>query len=608
MPCHLANYNVFKQTAFHFSCTIHTPENIMNKELKKIIRDLKTISQKNCSGNFQTALLAASDYSGEYAELAAALNESLLQQSVRLQHKRKFLSIINNIIHSGMWSMEFNEKGEMIKVTWSDTFRRMLGFESEEDFPDTLESWTDRLHPDHKEKTLNAYWEAIEGNAYYDVEYLMQAKDGTYKWFRATGELDRREDGTPDIFVGTFIDINLEKENTLLRETALREKEANEAKARFLSHMSHDIRTPINGILGMITIGDLYPDDMEKQAECRKKVQAAAKHLLSLINNVLDLSKLESGISDCKAEPFEIKALIENCLIMVQAQADSSAVNISYTPSEITKPYVIGCSLYLRQILINLLSNAIKYNKANGWLYLSMRENILGKDCVEYEFTVKDTGIGMSEDFLKHIFTPFTQENRGARTKYTGTGLGMSITKQLIDKMNGSVRIESKLGEGSTVTVKLPFAIDHEEICSVPHQETKIKELCGMCILLAEDNEINMEVAQCILKKEGMRIIGVQNGKQALDRFAESALYSIDLILMDIMMPVMDGLEAARRIRRLPRPDAKTVPILAMTANAFSEDIAKTRHAGMNEHLTKPIERALLLQRLSHYCKNKNNE
>lgn len=303
----------------------------MNPELSKITKALKAINQKNALED-ELTLLSAKDFPSEYRELVETVNNTITQESKKLQYKQKSLAIINNIIHSGMWSMEFDTDGEMTKVTWSDTFRRMLGFNGVDEFPDTLEAWSDLLHPDHKEKTLSAYWNAVAGSSYYDVEYLLKVKDGSYKWFRATGELDRREDGTPSIFVGTFIDINLEKENNRLREASLREKEANEAKTRFLSHMSHDIRTPINGILGMITIGDLFPNDMQKQADCRKKVRATTQHLLSLINNVLDLSKLESGISIYQEEPFEITSLIDNCLAMIQPQADSSGIKSYTTP------------------------------------------------------------------------------------------------------------------------------------------------------------------------------------------------------------------------------------------------------------------------------------
>lgn len=573
----------------------------MSSEIKKITETLKLLNQKNTVED-SVSLLSVQDFPNEYAELIETINDTIQQESKRSQYRNKSLSIINNIIHSGMWSMEFNKQGEMVKVTWSDTFRHMLGFSNEEDFPNKLESWSDRLHPDHKEKTLSAYWDAIAGHSYYDVEYLLQMKDGSYKWFRATGELDRSEDGTPSIFVGTFIDINLQKENNLLREASMREKEANEAKTRFLSHMSHDIRTPINGILGMVTIGDLFPDDLARQADCRKKVRATTEHLLSLINNVLDLSKLESGISTCQQEPFEMGSLIENCITMIRPQANSSAITIKYTPIVMKNPYVIGCPLYLRQILINLLSNGIKYNTPNGYLHLDIKETQLNNDTVEFQFTVKDTGIGMSPEFLKTIFEPFTQENQGARSKFMGTGLGMSITKQLIDKMQGTIEIASEQNKGSTFTVCLPFAIDHAEVHAEQKDEIKINKLNNLRVLLVDDNDINLEIGQCILKSEGINVIIAKNGQQAFDCFMQSAPGSIDIILMDVMMPVMDGLEATRRIRRLTRNDAKTIPILAMTANAFSEDIKKSKNAGMNEHLTKPIDKKYLLQRLAFYC------
>lgn len=279
-----------------------------NKDLTKIITALKDLNAKNTIEE-TPSLLSTQDYSEEYLELIEAINTTVQQASKNAEYSQKLLSIINNIIHSGMWNMEFNEKGEIIKVTWSDTFRNMLGFHDEKEFPNVLESWSDRLHPDHKEKILASFWDAVAGNSYYDVEYLLKGKDGKYNWYRATGELERRDDGTPKIFVGTFVDINIKKENDELREASLREREANEAKTRFLSHISHDIRTPINGILGMVTIGELYPNDLKIQNDCRTKIRTITQHLLSLINNILDLSKLESVISDCSPAPFDMNAL-----------------------------------------------------------------------------------------------------------------------------------------------------------------------------------------------------------------------------------------------------------------------------------------------------------
>lgn len=575
----------------------------MDKQLQSIIEMLKNINSQELVEN-QIPLISIPNLSGEYVELINILN-SLFQKENRIfSVQDKSLSIINNIIHSGMWSMEFDTKGNMTKVTWSDKFRSMVGYKNTEDFPNTLEAWSDKLHPDHKQKVLTAYWDAVAGRSYYDVEYLMLTKDNTYKWFRATGEIERREDGSPRIFVGTFVDISLQKENSLLREISMREKEANEAKTRFFSHMSHDIRTPINGILGMISVADLYPEDLDKQSDCRMKIRAITQHLLSLINNVLDLSKLESVVTECAPSSFEINEIVESCINIIKTQAESFAINVHYSPLSKDEVHVIGPALYLKQILINLLSNAIKYNKTNGKIFLAVEQQSIDNDSIECQFKVTDTGIGMSEKFIKSIFDPFAQENKKGTEKFDSSGLGMNITKQLVEKMHGNIQVQSIPNQGSTFIVTLKFQLDHSKKTLNKNQNTIEKDLSGLNILLVDDNDINLEIGQCILENAGINVITAQNGQEALDCFAKSQKNSIDLILMDVMMPIMDGLEACRRIRRLEREDSKTVPILALTANAFTEDRRKAINAGMNEHISKPIDRIAMLQRISAYCKN----
>lgn len=375
----------------------------------------------------------------------------------------------------------------------------------------------------------------------------------------------------------------------------------NRAKTEFMNRMSHDIRTPINGIMGMVDIIRKNRDDREKVDDSLDKIQLSTRHLLELVSDVLDMSKLEAGMFEIHEDVFDMNELMDEVAALVDAQLVESGITHCKHRSNIQHTALKGSSLQLRRIMVNLLSNAIKYNKSNGTIDTYAEELSCDGTIVWYEFKIVDTGIGMSEEFIKEqLFKPFTQEKNDARTLYRGTGLGMSIVKALLDKMGGSIEVESQLGEGSTFTFRLPFKVDENAIeTKKEEQSSGEQKLEGKQILLVEDNEINMEIAEFYLKELGIVVDKAWNGKEAIDKFEESAPGTYDLILMDIMMPVMGGREAARRIRTLERPDAETVRIYAMTAQVSSESVHKCLASGMNGHIAKPIDESKLREILT---------
>ena len=391
-----------------------------------------------------------------------------------------------------------------------------------------------------------------------------------------------------------------------LMESAEKAEQANRAKTEFLQRMSHDIRTPINGIRGMIEIANYYKDDPDKQTECRKKIWDASGLLLELVNEVLDMGKLESGEIMLEEREFDLKELLDSVGVVVDKQARERGITIITDSYPVEHRYLLGSPLHLRRLLMNIISNAVKYNHAGGEVRLGCREKpSADPETAQIEFTCADTGIGMSEEFQKHVFEPFAQERNFARSEYGGTGLGMPIAKSLAEKMGGTLSFVSRQGVGTTFTLSLPF-----RICHAPEKRNKPKRLlqtssiAGLHVLVAEDNRMNMEIAEFVLNVEEAFIIKAVNGEEAVRIFADSRPGEIDAILMDVMMPVMDGLEATRRIRAMKRPDARTIPIIAMTANAFAEDRQLAFAAGMDMHIAKPLEGSEMVETLERLVKS----
>ncbi len=384
------------------------------------------------------------------------------------------------------------------------------------------------------------------------------------------------------------------------KEEAVR---ANIAKSEFLSRMSHDIRTPINGIMGMLDISAKQMDAPEKLHECHDKIRTSSGYLLSLINDVLDMSKLETGEIEFSEESFDLREMIRSCFDILQPLAAENGITMKgQIKEDMPHPHLLGSPLHIRQIFVNIATNAIKYNKVGGSVTASIEEVSCSDNKVTYRFTIADTGIGISEEFQKRMFESFTQENGEGRTKYMGSGLGLTIVKKMVEQMNGQILVESKVGVGSTFTIILPFLIDKNP----PKPKTSESEdyspvISGLKVLLVEDVELNLEILQYILKEAGVVITAATDGQMAVNMFNQSAIGQFDMILMDIMMPVMDGLTATKTIRALARADAKTIPIIAMTANAYAEDIKKSKEAGMNEHLTKPIDKNRMFKVMAEF-------
>ena len=387
----------------------------------------------------------------------------------------------------------------------------------------------------------------------------------------------------------------------LTRDLAVRNnlKQALDSKDSYLSKMSHDLRTPLNGIIGLLDINDNHPDDVELNQRSRDKARVAANHLLSLLNDVLELSKLDSQRAVLIEEPFDLRDVLDEVETISKLKAESLNVNLICNYKDgLTCPYVYGSSLHMKQILLNLVDNAIKYNRTGGFVALNVNVKRHKEDLITYEFVVKDNGLGIDKEYLDHIFEPFSQENQNFNEYRLGTGLGMSIVKGLVELMKGSISVTSKKGVGSTFEVVIPFKIAPEIVKNTKDSKVSIK---GKKVLLVEDNDLNREIAKTLLEDEGVLVSEAVDGLDALKVFEESEIGYFDLILMDVMMPNMNGLTATRAIRELNRIDSN-LPIIALSANAYAEDIKKTKDAGMNDYVSKPFKIENLVEMIDKYC------
>lgn len=394
-------------------------------------------------------------------------------------------------------------------------------------------------------------------------------------------------------------------------QTALDTAEhASRAKSEFLSRMSHEIRTPLNGIIGMTEIAQMYRDDQDRLDDCLKKIGSSSKYLLALINDILDMSRIESGKIELDHRQFDLKDMMGQIQGMFQQKAEDSGVDFRVEYNSLSVSSVIGDDLRLSQVLVNIVSNALKFTPSGGQVTLEVQEKTTSEQEVSLEFIVTDTGIGISREFQSRIFQPFEQEGSSNRRQYGGTGLGLAISSNFVKMMGGEISVSSKLGEGSKFVVSLtlqrplPEALPENERDSgifFGAKEHEPNDLTGVSILLAEDNAINAEIVTVILEKHGMSVDLAQNGKEAVEMFESSSDKSYAMILMDIQMPVMDGLEASRSIRRMDLPLSKSIPIIGLSANAFSEDIEKAMKSGMNGYLSKPIDTSKLLETIYRF-------
>lgn len=401
------------------------------------------------------------------------------------------------------------------------------------------------------------------------------------------------------------LDMQKEMEVREKLENALKEaKNANMAKTTFLSQMSHDIRTPLNGIIGLMEISEAHKDNYELVQENRCKARVSAKHLLDLINDILELSKLGDNNTVLAHEAFDLIKLSEDVMTISGTRAKESGITMIHAPycDEMTVRYIYGSKLHIRQIFLNILDNAIKYNKPGGAVMCSASAQMKDDKHVEYTFVISDTGIGMSEEYISHLYEPFAQANYDEVSVYQGTGLGMSIVKALVDKMEGTIEVDSRLGEGTTFTVKLPFETADEGDIENEKEVQPAGSIEGLNILLVEDNELNMEIASFMLEDAGANVHKVFDGIEAVETFVNTPEYTYDVILMDLMMPLMNGIEATKAIRASNRADAASIPIIAMTANAFAEDVEAVKAAGMNEHIAKPLDMKKVISTIQKYC------
>ena len=661
-----------------------------------------------------------------------------------LQNEAASLDTIHEMLGSGKWTMDFDEEGKMVRVNWSNEFRRMLGYHGTDDFPDVLESWSDLLHPDDKERVLKDFNETISdytGQKTYDVEYRVLTKNRGYRWYRAVGKPTRRPDGTPIVYIGVFIDITDQKE--MMQELAQQREslsialeeanQANKAKTAFLSNMSHEIRTPMNAIIGLDRIALNDPSISETTKEYLEKIGLSAQHLLSIINDILDMSRIESGRMIVKNDEFSFAKVLEQVNTIISGQCSEKGIEYECHVKGAVDDYYIGDDMKLRQVLINILGNAVKFTPTGGSVRLIVEAIARFNEKTTMRFIMSDTGIGMSEDFLPKLFDPFSQEDSSNTSRYGSTGLGMSITKSFVELMNGTISVESEKQKGTTFTVTVTLidcdqkGIQEEENVLHPHelcvlvidddpiacehaqlvlgqvgvncekalsgeegiQMVKVRhtrrepynlilvdlrmpgmdglettrqiraavgaetpvimltsynwddiadeakaagvdsfvakplfagtvldefreafkkknakrmkdtvDLKGRRVLLAEDVVVNAEIMMMVLSMREMQVDHAENGRVAVELFEKHEEGYYDAILMDMRMPEMDGLEATRRIRSMNRSDSKSIPIIALTANAFDEDVERSMQAGLNAHLSKPVEPDILFETL----------
>ena len=510
---------------------------------------------------------------------------------------RQSLEDILEGARTGTWTIEL-EEGCPPRMYADRTMRILLGVADGIGPEECYRHWFARIEPDYVEMVREAVEEILSsgrGEVIYPWNHPVLGKI----YVRCGGVPDRTFEKPGACLNGYHQDITetmvtRKKQEQSIMELLERVRQANSAKSEFLSHMSHDLRTPINGILGMLAILEKSEGDLERQRDCRKKIRVSVEHLLSLVNDVLQVSRLESGRPAAVEEPFDLRAVLEDCVTILSPLAEERAVQMELDTSGLGHSRVIGNPLHVKQILMSVIDNALKYNRPHGSVFVRAEETAFQEGTARCRFVVEDTGIGIGEEFKEHIFEPFTQEHQDARTNYNGVGLGMSIVKKLVDQLRGTVTVDSRLGRGSVVEIVLPIRVDEswrEHPPAEPEEPRDVQgSVAGMRVLLVEDNQINCEIVEYILQDAGAEVVTAHDGRAAVDAFGASAPGSFDCILMDLMMPVMSGYEAARVIRGLERADAGTVPIIALSANAFEEDVALAKDAGMNEHLSKPVD------------------
>ena len=524
---------------------------------------------------------------------------------------------VHKLMKTSSWFMYFDENGKITDSSWSEEFLPLLGY-SLDDNVDVANLWTDSLHPEDKDKTLEAFMNGLKG-AEYKTEARLRYKDGSYHWFLCTGSLHTDSAGNPESYKGVIQNIDdeiytrelinerlkavedLERSQTELERALFASEEAGRAKTTFLSNMSHDIRTPMNAILGYAQLAKEHISDKDEVLGCINTILSSGDHLLSLINDVLDMSRIESGKVKIENAPVSLLELINGIEVLTKSNVKEKHQTYETIIENLDNPYVLCDRLKLNQILINCVGNAVKYTPDGGHIKLMLTQ----KD-TEFVFKIIDDGIGMSADLLAHVFEPFVRA--GNTDSIQGTGLGMAITYNLVNMMGGTISAESKLKAGSTFTISLPLQIISKEEYSsfkeAPTDEISVDEmvttLSGKRFLVVDDNKINRSVVRRLLSDRGMYVDECERGRDAINIISSVKEGTYDAVFMDIIMPEMTGYEATTAIRNLDSDFAKTIPIFAMTANAFEEDIKKANECGMNGHITKPFKIEDLIRFLYH--------
>jgi len=524
------------------------------------------------------------------------------EEKYKLEARQSLENILEGA-RTGIWTIEL-EEGCPPRMYADRTMRILLGVPDGIEPEECYRHWFGSIEPDYVEMVQDSVREILETGR----------SEVIYPWNHPKmGKIYVRCGGVPDkAFKKPGVSLNgyhqditdtmvtKRKQEQAIMELLEKVRWANSAKTEFLSHMSHDLRTPINGILGMLSILEKSQDDPERRRDCHKKIRVSTEHLLSLVNDVLQISNLERGRPAAVEEPFDLYDTLEDCITILSPLAEEREIRLELEESSLRHNRVVGNPLYLKQILMNVIDNALRYNRPHGAVFVRAEETGFQNGTVRCRFVVEDTGIGIGEDFKAYIFEPFTQEHQGARTNYNGVGLGMSIVKKLVDQMKGTVAVDSQVGKGSLVQITLPLQVDQAWTARPAQEEGSVQaNIAGMHVLLVEDNEINSEIVEFMLRDAGAEVVTAGDGKAAVDAFEASAPGAFDCVLMDLMMPVMSGYEAARVIRALDRADARTVPIIALSANAFEEDIALAKDAGMDAHLAKPVDIHKMFQVMS---------
>lgn len=528
------------------------------------------------------------------------------EEEYKLETQRNMEDVLEGS-RTGIWRIEMEDNCRP-RMYADRTMRMLLGVADDVGPEECYQSWIRNIVPEYANIVERSMKEMIEvGRA--EVEYPWEHPTLGKIYVRGGGGVNRKFDKPGVCLQGYHQDITetmvtRKKQEQDIMELLEKVRQANMTKSEFLSRMSHDLRTPINGILGMLTIMENAQDNPAKQEECREKLRVSAKHLEALVNDVLEASKLESGRPAVVKEPFDLHSLLGECITILSPQAENAGIRINVDEFGVRHKRLIGNPLHVKQILLNVLENAVKYNKPNGFVWVRVDEEGEEDGNAVYRFSVEDTGIGIGKDFQPHVFEPFSQENYGARTDYSGVGLGLPIALKMAELLGGGIDLKSRPGEGCTFFVTLPLKIDTKwETRSVVGEDDGAEDVSGLNVLLVEDNAINCEIVEFILEKSGAEVVTAKDGREAVDAFLCAPPWSFDCVLMDLMMPVMSGYEAARVIRSLDRPDAGTVPIIALSANAFDEDVAMSRAAGMNEHLAKPVDIKKLFRTIGGLCR-----